>query len=541
MPRFVRGICASFLLLFAPSPVGADGQPGAIKNIEEVDGSPSCFGYQLEVSNGTLTDNGDGTCTVTTGGGGGNSFETIDVPAGTDPVAASATDTLTITETSFLTITGTAATDTLDITQVTTDLGTDGLIAANAVALGTDTTGNYVSTVGDCTAGETSLCFNGASGTVLTFEGDAGADQTLTYDTTDDDFELNNDLTIEDATPHLQLIDSTASQDDFEWYADASVVYLTNVTDSVLLFYYDGTYNLHFRGGSVNYHWPTADGTTGQFLTTNGSGTMTWTTSSGSGDITDVYNCASGDCATITMGASDTLIASDGSLLNFAAASVTTTTEGIILSQHATTCAAATAEGQVCWENDADKLWVGDGANPKEIGSGADTNADKEFWFPAPAMLPLESAESIPPIVKDAGTNTDMMTVDFDQTTDECRTVQLLAPPDITAGGTVTFTVVWYAASVTTNETVWDFRHNSGVADGVDPDQALTTEASGACTVGGTAGQIDVCTWTETQTNLAWAASDTVVGVLCRDADNAGDDFAADAKVIGFGIRIPRS
>ena len=148
MPRFTHAICAILLLLMAPL-VWADAQPGALKNIEEADGSPSCFGWQLKVSNTTLTDNGDGTCTVTTGGGGGNSFETLDVPAGTDPVADSSTDTLTITETSFLTLTGTAATDTIDITQVTTDLGTDGLIAANAVALGTDTTNNYVATIAD--------------------------------------------------------------------------------------------------------------------------------------------------------------------------------------------------------------------------------------------------------------------------------------------------------------------------------------------------------------------------------------------------------
>ena len=85
------------------------------------------------------------------GGGGGNSFETIAIPAGTNPVADSSTDTLTITETSFLTITGTAGTDTIDITQVTTDIGTDGLIAANSVALTTDTTGNYAA--GDAEAG----------------------------------------------------------------------------------------------------------------------------------------------------------------------------------------------------------------------------------------------------------------------------------------------------------------------------------------------------------------------------------------------------
>src|SRR3990167_4443599 len=49
-------------------------------------------------------------------GGGANSFETIAAPAGTNPVAYSSTDTLTITETGALVITGTAATDTIDIT-----------------------------------------------------------------------------------------------------------------------------------------------------------------------------------------------------------------------------------------------------------------------------------------------------------------------------------------------------------------------------------------------------------------------------------------
>ena len=108
-------------------------------------------------------------CAADTGtGSAANSFETIAVPAGTSPVADSATDTLTLTETSFLTLTGTAGTDTIDITQVTTDLGTDGLIAANAVALSTDTTGNYVASVGDCTASEGSVPFAGACGTTLT-------------------------------------------------------------------------------------------------------------------------------------------------------------------------------------------------------------------------------------------------------------------------------------------------------------------------------------------------------------------------------------
>lgn len=40
-------------------------------NITEQDGSPSTFPYKLKVTNGSLTDNGDGTASLTTGGGAG--------------------------------------------------------------------------------------------------------------------------------------------------------------------------------------------------------------------------------------------------------------------------------------------------------------------------------------------------------------------------------------------------------------------------------------------------------------------------------------
>lgn len=91
------------------------------------DGAPDQTPFsEITVTSGTLADDGDGTATLTTGGGGGNSFETIDVPAGTDPVADSATDTLTITETSPLVITGTAGTDTIDITWDTLTVGDGG-------------------------------------------------------------------------------------------------------------------------------------------------------------------------------------------------------------------------------------------------------------------------------------------------------------------------------------------------------------------------------------------------------------------------------
>src|SRR3990167_3356748 len=235
-----------------------------------------CVGAGIECTQSGTT----GTLTVG-GGGSGNSFETITPPAGASVVADSSTDTLTLTETSFLTLTGTAATDTIDITQVTTDLGTDGLIAANAVALTTDTTGNYVGTVGDCTASEGAACFEGTAGTTLTFN-DASGDQTLIYNVGADlDFNFSDDLNIRDATPHLQWVDTTASQDDFESYADASQWYLTNVTDAIELIRFNASNNLFLRGGSVTYSWPTVDGTSGQVLQTNGSGVLSFATGSG--------------------------------------------------------------------------------------------------------------------------------------------------------------------------------------------------------------------------------------------------------------------
>ncbi len=84
--------------------------------------------------------------------------------------------------------------------------------------------------------------------------------------------------------------------------------------------------------------------------------------SAGSGDITDVFECATGDCASITIAATD--------LLNMSGSDASTTTEGLILPQHATACAGGTAEGQVCWEADQNALFIGNGATLTEVGTG---------------------------------------------------------------------------------------------------------------------------------------------------------------------------
>jgi hypothetical protein len=264
----------------------------------------------------------------------------------------------------------------------------------------------------------------------------------------------------------------------------------------------------------------------GASVTDNGDGTATIGLSAGSGDITDVFDCASGNCQSITMTAGDVLDTTNGTLELPQQASCNETTEG-----------------RICWDTDSDTLCVGSGAACTVIGSSTDTNAVKEYWWPASAALPLEAADAIPPINKDAGTNIDQLTVDFQDSADECRTVSFKVPSDVQSGSTITFRVHWYSAAATSGSAMWDFRHNSGVAEGVDPDQALTIELAASDATQGTAGQLTFTTWTETLANLAWASNDQVDAVFCRDGNGTGgtDDLVGDAKATGFGVEIPRS
>ena len=526
--------------------------------------------------------------------GGGNSFETIAVPAGASVVADSSTDTLTLTETSFLTLTGTAATDTIDITQVTTDLGTDGLIAANAVALTTDTTGNYVA---DVTAGtglaKTSsvgegqtvdLSFDATEISSLTWG--AGAFTTMTFNAGATD-------------PVVTAASGSLSVSTGNFIVDTNTLYVDATTDQVGIG--TTTVNTLLDAGVVIASDSAGNGASWDAIELIGAGTA-WTgaliaeysegtlatptvvldddlvfellTYGHDGtnyeEMAHIFISVDGEPATAgdptdMPGRIEFLTSADGSSSPSERLQIDSTglvtafanlTVGNGLSAGTLTLlegtgggsnfkafvspAAITTNTTCTFEDDANFIpdsCVGDGTD----AGGTDTNAEKEIWFPCPATLPLEAADSIPPLAKDAGTNLDQLTCDFDQSTDEGRTVVFKVPSDVNTSGTVTFRAYWYSASVTTNEVIMDFRHNSGVADGVDPDVALTTVASAASTAPGTAGQIDIIIWTETVSNLAWAANDLVYGVFERDANNAGDDFAADSKVIGFSVEIPRS
>ncbi|KKK80871.1 hypothetical protein LCGC14_2819160, partial [marine sediment metagenome] len=54
-------------------------------------------------------------------------------------------------------------------------------------------------------------------------------------------------------------------------------------------------------------------------------------------------------------------------IVDLSSSDASTTSEGLILPQHATACAGGTAEGQVCWEADANILHIGDGTTIQDF------------------------------------------------------------------------------------------------------------------------------------------------------------------------------
>lgn len=190
-------------------------------------------------------------------GGGGNSFATLDAPSGTDPVADSATDTLLLTATAPITVTGDSAADSLTfavadasvsvkgVLQLGGDLGgtaTSQTIQADSVALGTDTTGGYAgsTTEGGTATTATALVANGSNcsagsaaagvdaagvaegcaafvptsrtltgGAGIAVIGDLSADRTIATDSTEADFIANGTLTCGAGTRGKIQVNST--------------------------------------------------------------------------------------------------------------------------------------------------------------------------------------------------------------------------------------------------------------------------------------------------------------------------------------------
>jgi hypothetical protein len=131
--------------------------------------------------------------------------------------------------------------------------------------------------------------------------------------------------------------------------------------------------------------------------------------------------------------------------------------------------------------------------------------------------------------------------VGFDDTADECRSFSFTVPTAADSSGTVTFRLYSKARTAPGSPATarWDLRHNGGSGDNADPDQSATVE-SATETYSTTQDNLEKLEWTETMSNLGWAAEDYVRGMLCRDANHGTDDtLSGDADADTLDIEVP--
>ena len=106
-------------------------------------------------------------------------------------------------------------------------------------------------------------------------------------------------------------------------------------------------------------------------VTLNMDTTEIGTTTFGSGSgIVWTFDASGGVDPALTFG-SGSIALNDGVLLDLSAINMSANTEGLKLPQNATACSSATADGEICWDNSADHLYVGTGAAAKQIDTVA--------------------------------------------------------------------------------------------------------------------------------------------------------------------------
>lgn len=143
------------------------------------------------------------------------------------------------------------------------------------------------------------------------------------------------------------------------------------------------------------------------------------------------------------------------------------------------------------------------------------------------------------PLNQDDGTNASILVRSFDDTTEEFVNFSMSAPNGLDTSGTVTFRAYVYAETAAASVNI-QLRVGHINANNNDSwDAAYTNEDSGDVSLSSTQDQITVAEWTETVTNLGWAADDLLILRLSRISPT-GTDLTGDLQLIGFSVEVPQ-
>lgn len=244
-------------LLAVLLPLGATLCPTAslalISAVEEEDGDPSAFPWKIKFSNGSVTDNADGTVSVSTAGGGG----TVDDDVTVNSTAVDTTANLLDGDIDFTLVDGgVGGPDDITATVGCTD----------CVALTTETSGNYVGDVADGTGIDGTASGEGATYTPTLDLVELGTETTIAagdffsmVDITDNGSQKITFANVESTLSHDALADFAAG----EHFTEASIDHgsIGGLTDDDHAHYVQNTGDGEFVDDYVNALINDADST----------------------------------------------------------------------------------------------------------------------------------------------------------------------------------------------------------------------------------------------------------------------------------------
>ena len=343
--------------------------PGIMTTEEDGDPNTRCLKYKF--ANGNVTKNGDGTCSIADQSGAG----------GGDPILI---DTVAVTDASGVDIQGGAgvaitfnAAVSPDTAIIATASSEVAFLASGALTCGAGTAGKM-----QIHTTPLQYCDNAAT-PALQYAAYGSSTGVATSTTSDSTWTSHNSYpaacaasnwmtTIGDTVTCSQpaFTDISGAVTDAQVPNTITVDLATTATtanagDSATSFFSSGTLEVAIGGTGTT----TSTGTGAVVLGT--SPTFTTGLTIPVGGLTDA--------AVVEDDLAASLAFDDGDYLNLGAISITTTTEGLTFPGHATDCSlTGTTEGQVCWEADANVLYIGNGATVTAItgGSGAPTTVD---------------------------------------------------------------------------------------------------------------------------------------------------------------------
>jgi len=126
-----------------------------------------------------------------------------------------------------------------------------------------------------------------------------------------------------------------------------------------------------------------------------------------------------------------------------------------------------------------------------------------------------------------AGTNHTFYALDFDANNDESAYWHWIQP-DSYDSGDIEVTLFWTSAS-TSNATVWAVQ-TKGIALGEAVDDTLSVAQTATATVQASANTLNITSFSAFASG--WNAGDYIIFKIYRDADNAADTMAGDARLI---------